>query len=153
MLYIFVDRECLTRKEYETRISICFDIEFEKTWLKDKFNQKVLKAIDNVDVIQDELLYNDIMGYLPPEHLSTGVKTLMLVNSLDLKVDGDRMGDNCYPFLIELSTQKDIYIKLTHLPKFNVPFETIFINTNKYVSTWKDFVLTYMEEMYNCNLH
>lgn len=148
LLYVLVTKQVMEIEGYISNTSGYFNVEFEKEWLLDEFNIKALKKIDNVDIIANELLYNEIMGYIPPNFLSTGVKTLILANTLGLKVNGDRMGDNCYPLLVELSKKKDVYIKLTHLPKFEATFQAVYLNNNRLVNNWKEFANEYFEVMY-----
>lgn len=150
MLYILIDNGEVDTSGYESRTSEYFNVVFKKDWLKDEFNRRALKVIDNVDIIADELLHNELLGFLTPRELSTGVKTLMLVNTLNMKVNGARMGDNCYPLLCELADKKDVYIRLKHMPELDGTLNAYIINTKKYTKNWSDYTSAFLEVLYGC---
>ena len=75
--------------------------------------------------------------------LSSGAKALILLaNCPGLIVSGDRMGDNCVPFLMELAKEKDISITLCHIMHFDLEesFEFYCIPQNKVIRDFGEFL-------------
>lgn len=144
LLHILVNDGVVDISEYISKVSAYFDIEFEKEWLTHDFVKKVIKNIDNSQVIEDELLKNEVIGYFSQERLSSGCKALILIYELNLKVSGDRMGDNCIPYLLELAEQKEVYISLRHIPEFPQEFNAVIENTNKNITSFREFVNEYV---------
>lgn len=89
------------------------------------------------------------MGYIPHNELSTGVKTLILINTLNMKVNGARMGDNCYPLVAELAEQRDIFLRIKHLIEIDGPVKGIIDNTNKPFNSWQEFRWRFLEVFYH----
>ena len=83
---------------------------------------------------------------MPAKELSSGTKALLiLANEENVLVSGDRMGDNCVPFLLELAEKKDIKITLCHLMQFPEQFEFYCIPQNKVITTSEDFLRAWLE--------
>lgn len=61
------------------------------------------------------------------------------------KINGDRLGDNCIPILMELAVVKDVDITLRHIPKFPNDVEMYVVNTSKTIKSYKEFVEEYVE--------
>ena len=146
MLKIFVRKCGVFPKEYVYRVDDRFELEFESEWLMHDFVKRIINEIDETEVRYDGTLYNSTLGPIVPKELSTGVKSLILIYELGIKVSGERMGDNCLPYLLELSEQKDVYMALNHLPTFPCDFTAEIINSGVIVHTIRDFVNAYIEE-------
>ena len=143
MLNIYLDncREELP-KEFESYVSQYFDEVYEPEWFSDDFVKRVIKMIDKSEVMGEGNsinIYNDVLGNFPPQNLSSGCKGLILLYKDEVKINGDRLGDNCIMFLVEISTKKDITISLSHTPPFPKKFDAYIINTNKFIHTRKQF--------------
>ena len=68
--------------------------------------------------------------------LSTGCKTLLLLlNKPELIVSGDRMGDNCFPWLLRIAREQDITITLSHSVELTEPFEMYSIESDRVIKT------------------
>lgn len=148
MLYVYFNTEDGIPEDYISKTKEYFDYMFEDSWLENKNVQNILKEIDDVDVLRQAVLFNKDYGYLNPTQLSTGCKTLILVEVLNLKVNGDRMGDNCYPILFNIAENKDVYIYLNHYPNLKENKEAFILNTNQLVKTANEFFDEYLRCMY-----
>ena len=120
--------------EYESYVSDYFDDEYEDEWFEDSYVKKLIKAIDNTEVKDDGTLYNSILGGIVKQQLSTGVKGLILLYKTDCKINGERLGDNCWKYVFEIAQNKDIYIVLRHIPRFPSDFSAYLENYNKVIN-------------------
>lgn len=143
MLSIYLDncRENLP-KEFESYVSQYFDEVYEPEWFSDDFIRTIIRTIDKSEVIGEGNsinIFNNILGNFPPQNLSSGCKGLILLYKDEIKINGDRLGDNCIELLLEIASKKDITISLSHTPPFPEEFHAYIINTNKRIETRKQF--------------
>lgn len=149
MLKIFV-RHCGEFPDgYVNDIKGYFALEFEEEWLTHDFVKRVINEIDDTTVNKDGTLYNETLGAIIPNQLSSGAKALIMIHELGIKVNGDRLGDNCLDILLELSEQKDVYMTLHHIPRFPEQFTAEIVNSGLIIHTFKEFVNAYVEEEYD----
>lgn len=60
-----------------------------------------------------------LTGVIPPEKLSSGTKTLLLVNFEPTRVfNATNCGDNCAYWILRIASKKDVTINLYHLMDF-----------------------------------
>lgn len=59
--------------------SVYFKNTYEPEWLESELAKKMIKDVDNSDVLSGECINSPVLGQIPPERLSGGVKTLMLM--------------------------------------------------------------------------
>ena len=152
MMNIYLDncREDLP-KEFESYVSQYFDEVYEPEWFSDDFVRRMIKTIDKSEVVgigNSINIFNDILGNFPPQNLSSGCKGLILLYKDDVKINGDRLGDNCIGLLLEISKEKDVTISLSHTPPFPDVFDAYIINTNKRIETRKQFHAEMLEVRY-----
>ncbi len=148
MLRVLLDDKEVDVSTYEGYVSDHFNDEFEKEWFQDPYVQRIIKEIDNTEVVDGFNLYNEFLGSIPPEYLSSGCKRLILIYKENIKLNGDRFGDNCIPILMELAKVKDVEITLRHIPKFPNDVKLYIINTSKIITSYKEFVEEYVEVIY-----
>lgn len=85
-----------------------FDHAFKNEWLRDKVVQKMIKDIDNSDVLSEYCIQSPVLGQIPPEKLSGGVKACILLWLLDdIVVDLTACGENCEDWLVYIFNNKD----------------------------------------------
>lgn len=140
MLKVYVRTAENWTDEYEGRPMDYFDDVFEREWLKDEMVVRIIKEIDKTDVVRGNILESPVLGEISYRELSSGCKGLILQYFTNLKISGDRFGDNCFPIMLELAETKDIEIALSHLPKLKEPFQLEFIQSNKIVDNYYDYV-------------
>jgi hypothetical protein len=145
MLNIFIDdSKGNLPKGYISYVTQYFDNHFEPEWFADEYVRHIIQEIDNSEVVgigKGVNIYNEILGNIPPQYLSSGCKSLILLHiCTDVKVNGDRMGDNCLPILLDIAGRKDITVSFSRMPKFPDTFQARILNSGKIVVNRADFV-------------
>ncbi len=88
-----------------------FDMRVDENCLLTDFANRVVKGVDNSDIISSHLIESPILGAIPPSSLSGGTKTLLTIMFEDcVNFDLAAMGDNCFPYLKEICDSKDVYM-------------------------------------------
>lgn len=86
-----------------------FSTHKKKEWFQDPFVQLLLKKVDHTKVIQGFVLENEDGDVIPPEYLSTGVKTVICIYEFQDKIFNlTQIGDNALAFVSVLSKLRDI---------------------------------------------
>lgn len=122
-----------------------FKTNYDPEWLKDSFVQKMIKDIDKSDYIDGIVINSPILGPIPPERLSGGVQTLIMIyEKPQLIFDATSCGENCAKWLIEIGKQRDVTVNLNYLMKFNDinDFEVFVNNENRLITNIEDYILT-----------
>ena len=125
----FSEKVLVLAKSYKSYVSDYFDIVFDKDWFSDPYVVQIIKEIDNTVVNADLTLHNEILGGIVPSQLSSGCKGLILVYKTDCKINGDRLGDNCWGRLMDIASKKDVDIVLRHIPPLPDDFNAFLVNT------------------------
>ncbi len=98
---------------------VFFKNTYEDSWLLDDFARKVIRKVDDSEVMDTHVIKSPVLGMIPPTDLSGGVKTLLLIkNRPDMMFNASTCGDNCARFILELAKEKDITINLRHIMNF-----------------------------------
>ncbi len=110
--------------------SMYFNNVYEDSWLTDPFAVRVIKAIDQSEVLGSSAIQSPILGIISPEKIAGGTKTILLMkNCPDLVFNASTCGDNYAPFILELAESRDLTINLRHLMDFGKkPFEAFILN-------------------------
>ena len=99
--------------------NVYFKNTYEPEWFESDLAKKIVKDIDNSDVLSGECINSPVLGQIPPERLSGGVKTLLLMlNEPDKIFNASTCGDNCAKWILEIGKQKDLTINLRHMMGF-----------------------------------
>ena len=89
---------------------------YRDEWLEDDFAKRVIRAVDKSEVVGPHLIESRVLGPIPPEGLSGGVKTLLLINFMPDKVfNASTCGDNCAHWLLAIGRKQDVTINLRHI--------------------------------------
>lgn len=91
-----------------------FDAVYEGEWMLKPFTKRLVKGVDNCEVMGEHAVLCPIFGSKAVTTMSTGTKTVILLDNEDIVVSGERIGDNCWKYVFELAEEKDIYICLNH---------------------------------------
>ena len=76
--------------------NVYFKNSYEPEWLDAELAKKMIKDIDDSEVLSGECINSPVLGQIPPERLSGGVKTLLLIlNEPDRIFNASTCGDNC----------------------------------------------------------
>ena len=102
---------------YNTKVY--FKNSYEPEWLEAELAKKMIKDIDDSEVLSGECINSPVLGQIPPERLSGGVKTLLLIlNEPDRIFNASTCGDNCAKWILQIGTIKDVTINLRHMMSF-----------------------------------
>ena len=117
-----------------------FNHQSEDAWLEDEFTKEMVKDVDQSEIIGPHLVQSPFLGAIPPEKLSGGVKTLILIaNDNEHIYNASACGDNCAKWLLKIGDNKDVTIRLGYLMNFGKgPFQIHIVNTNKTVNNLEE---------------
>ena len=122
-----------------------FKYNYHPEWFKDEFVQEMILAVDKSRYVDGLVIDSPVLGPIPPERLSGGVRTLIMIYERpDLVFDATSCGENCAEWLLEIGKRKDVKVKLDYLMAIqeHAPFEILIENENRIVTTAEDYVLT-----------
>ncbi len=114
-----------------------FNNVYEDSWLTDDFAVRVIRTIDQSEVLGPNGIQSPYLGVISPEKLAGGTKTLLLMkNCPEMIFNASTCGDNCAPFILELAEDRDLTINLRHLMNFGKkPFRAYILNDHVEVHT------------------
>ena len=117
--------------------SVYFDFNFEPEWLNDPLNQKMIEDVDKSKVVTTNIVESSVLGTIPPQWLSGGVKALICMNSdtSGMVFNLSNCGDNCAKWVYEISKRKDLLVTTHHTMSFRGidDFKAEMMNTGKIV--------------------
>ena len=121
-----------------------FDNVYLDEWITDPFSVKMIKDIDQSDVMGVHVISSPFLGSISTKELSGGVKTLILMkNDHSGKIfNASACGDNCAKWIYEIAKEKDLTINLHHIMDFSAcdEFKAYIINTDKIVNSYQDYL-------------
>ena len=124
--------------------AVYFNYTYEDEWLTSDFAKEVIKKIDKSNVLGPHAIESPVLGVIPPENLSGGTKTLLLMANDPEKVfNASTCGDNCAPFILKLAKKKDLTINLRHLMDFGkkkFPVDVKVLNTGDVVHNMEELM-------------
>lgn len=123
--------------------STFFNNVYSPEWLEDELAQRMIKSIDGGEVLGPNAIKSRILGLIPPEKLSSGVKTLLLMLFMPEHVyNASNCGDNCAYWILKIAKIHDVTINLYHLMDFgNRRFTARVANIDQVVHTMDELVL------------
>ncbi len=110
--------------------SVFFKNGYVDEWIMDPFAREVIADVDKSEVIGPNLIHSPVLGDIPPERLSGGVKALILMKQYPRKIfNASNCGDNCAKWILDLGNRNDFTINLLHVMDFGKePFEIRIMN-------------------------
>ncbi|XCP85560.1 DUF4869 domain-containing protein [Roseburia hominis] len=133
--------------------NVYFKNTYETEWLETELAKQMIKDIDGSDVVSGECINSPVLGQIPPERLSGGVKTLLLIlNEPDRIFNASTCGDNCAKWILEIGKQQDVTINLRHMMSFgkDTEFDIKIKNGNEMVHSMRELIpiaSQYLNEM------
>ena len=133
--------------------SVYFKNTYEPEWIESELAKKMIKDVDDSDVLSGECINSPVLGQIPPERLSGGVKTLLLMlNEPDKIFNASTCGDNCAKWILEIGKRKDLTINLRHMMSFGheTEFEIKIANGGEIVHSMRELIpiaSKYLNEM------
>ena len=114
---------------------------FSNSFIKD-----IIYSIDSVRVNSALDMYNEkfrvACNYTT---ISTGSKNTILAYLTDEVIDGDKLGDNCAPWILKIAEDKDVTITLEHLLKFPENIHALILNDNTEVNSFDEYLFSYID--------
>ncbi len=135
MLKLFFGKD--PGKNYIFNPDVFFNNVYEDEWITADVSKQMIRDIDGSEVKGVHLIDSPYLGPIPPERLSGGVKTLILIaHDPEHIFNGSACGDNCAKWLLTLAKNRDIIVRLGYIMDFgNEEFEIEVVNTGKKVHT------------------
>lgn len=133
--------------------NVYFKNTYEPEWIESELAKKMIKDVDDSDVLSGECINSPVLGQIPPERLSGGVKTLLLMlNEPDKIFNASTCGDNCAKWILEIGKQHDLTINLRHMMSFahGIEFEIRIANGGEIVHSMRELIPVaskYLNEM------
>lgn len=123
--------------------SVYFNNVYSSEWLEDPFAQKIIKAVDRGVVLGPNAIETKVLGVIPPEKLSSGTKTLLLMHFMPENIyNASNCGDNCARWILAIGKAQDVTVNLYHLMNFGERRFTIHVaNTDEVVHSMDELVL------------
>lgn len=122
-----------------------FKANYNPDWLKDPLVQEMILDIDKSRYIDGLVIESPVLGPIPPERLSGGVQTLIMIYERpDLVFDATSCGENCSKWILKIGRLKDVIINLKYLMKFDKSeqIELYIENESRIVKNYVDYVMT-----------
>lgn len=121
-----------------------FQFNYDPSWFADPFVNEMMKAVDKSEYKGGELIVSDVLGPIPPERLSGGLKTLILIyEKPEMMFDATSCGPNCTQWLLRIGQKKNVSVTLNYI----MPMEkdakiTIrILNDGTVVTTGREYIL------------
>ena len=124
--------------------SVYFDFNFESEWFDDELNRKMIEDVDKSEVIARNIIESSVLGTIPPQYLSGGVKALICMNSDSngYVFNLSNCGDNCAKWVYEIAKNKDLLVTTHHYMDFSEvkDFKAHIVNKDKYVNSEEEYM-------------
>ena len=133
---------------YVDNPDLYFDNTYEDEWLEDPVSKEMVKDIDKSELVGPNLVISPVLGSMSINRLSGGVKTLIqIAHDPDHVYNVSACGDNCAAWLLKLSKDKDVLVRLGHLMHFDGDAIQIRIeNTGEIVESGRELVKKVIDE-------
>ena len=131
------DEECIRD------IDLYFDNVYEETWLEDNLVKEMILDVDQSEVAGNQLIVSPVLGQIPPERLSGGVKALICMYKTDAYIDLIVCGANCEKWILQIDNEKDITAGMSvyDLCFENMAIEAVCLNDQSDITNYRDWIL------------
>lgn len=133
--------------------NVYFKNMYEPEWFETELAKQIVREVDDSEVLSSECIQSPVLGQIPPERLSGGVKTLLLILNEPEKIfNASTCGDNCAKWILEIGKREDVTINLRHMMDFgkDTVFEIKIKNGGEIVHSMKELIpiaSKYLNEM------
>ena len=133
--------------------NVYFKNTYEPEWFETELAKQIVREVDDSVVLSSECIQSPVLGQIPPERLSGGVKTLLLILNEPEKIfNASTCGDNCAKWILEIGKREDVTINLRHMMDFgkDTVFEIKIKNGGEIVHSMKELIpiaSKYLNEM------
>lgn len=125
-----------------------FKYNYDVEWFRDPFVQKMIEEVDQTSYVDGYIFNSPVLGPIPPEKLSGGVKTLIMIYEMPEKIfDATSCGANCAGMLLEIGKRKDVTVNLRYfMPMKGLePFQIEILNERKIVNNAEEYTLNALD--------
>lgn len=144
MLRIILGRDA--KDEAIRDVSDYFDFEYSEDWLDNDIARQIIKDIDKSDYIKGNYIESPVLGGISPRQLSSGCKALLIMlNDPTQMICGERLGENCFPWVFRLAKDRDITITLHHIPRIDGEFLAHIENIDKDINSRTELFYAFRE--------
>lgn len=124
---------------------------YDSKWLISDMAKEMIRDVDKSIVVSEHCIDSPVLGQIPPERLSGGVKTLLLLLNDETKVfNASTCGDNCAKWILKIAQNRELTIRLGHIMDFGEErFSIRILNNGVIVNNMKDLLLNahpYLQE-------
>ena len=133
--------------------NVYFKNTYEPEWFETELAKQIVREVDDSEVLSSECIQSPVLGQIPPERLSGGVKTLLFILNEPEKIfNASTCGDNCAKWILEIGKREDVTINLRHMMDFgkDTVFEIKIKNGGEIVHSMKELIpiaSKYLNEM------
>lgn len=123
--------------------NVYFKNTYEPEWFETELAKQIVREVDDSEVLSSECIQSPVLGQIPPERLSGGVKTLLLILNEPEKIfNASTCGDNCAKWILEIGKREDVTINLRHMMDFgkDTVFEIKIKNGGEIVHSMKELI-------------
>ena len=141
-------------KDYENNEMLLglFNWEANNSWY-DELAEKIINDVDKTEVIAPNVFRSEYWGTFSQRDLSGGVKMLLCLRHQEQLIEAGvkepftiastMFGDNCTKWIVEISKEVDVNIKMKHMLKFpkDLEFDGFAQEFGVKVTNWRDLIL------------
>ena len=121
-----------------------FNNTYEEEWLDDPLVKEMVLDVDKSEIVSHHCINSPVLGQIPPEKLSGGVKALiMMLKNPELILYASRCGDNCSKWIQHIGKLQDLHIVLGYHMRFGSvddEMEAVIENDNTTVKTVGEYI-------------
>lgn len=89
-----------------------FRSQFDESYLTTDFSKRVIKEVDKNEVKNQYMILSPILGFIPPEYISSSAKLIIMLMYENDKVFDIDYCDNTYTSLLaEVASQRDVTVQ------------------------------------------
>lgn len=124
-----------------TSVQSPFNHLYDKQWFEDEQALRWIKDIDKMDHIMDDIFRDRWGKAVAATQLSSGSKALCLMKfQTEYLVYATRCGDNCVPYIEEMSQEQDVHVVLHHCMPFSDGFKFYVTDSERDVYGGADWI-------------
>jgi hypothetical protein len=121
-VYFGFDNECIRD------IDLYFDNVYDDVWFDDELVKEMVEDVDKSKVVSRQCIESPILGQIPPERLSGGVKALIcMYKEPESYIDLIVCGPNCEKWISKISELSDFRVGMSG---YDLTFDNIEINAH-----------------------
>lgn len=125
---------------------VFFNNQYEPSWISQELSKKMILDVDKSEVLSEYCIMSPVLGQIPPQMLSGGVKTLMLMENRPDKVfNASYCGDNCAKWVQEIGRRHDVTIRLGYPMEFDDTIEFKCVNNGEIVRGYENYVYSILK--------